>query len=82
MFPKCFIHVEKVHGDRKLMDSVKVLANPVKEKCLRVHVIDPLLREGLGPEVVVNLVPYYTNSHLSIIHVYTHTQHSAPCWAL
>lgn len=40
---RVFIHVEKVQGDRKLMYSVKVLTSPVKETCLKVQVVDPLL---------------------------------------
>lgn len=43
VFPKCFIHVERVQGDRKLMYSVKVLTSPVKETCFKVQVVDPLL---------------------------------------
>lgn len=42
LLPKCFINIEIVSGDTKLMYSVKVLTNPPKEKCLRVFV-DPLL---------------------------------------
>lgn len=42
LLPKCFINIEIVSGDTKLMYSVKVLTNPPKEKCLRVF-LDPLL---------------------------------------
>lgn len=55
------------------MYSAKVLTSPVKEMCLKVQVVDLLLRGRLGPDVEVNLASCYTNTHLSIIHTHAHS---------
>lgn len=71
---ECFINIERASGDTKLMYSVNLLTNPAKVKCWRVQVaVDPLLWKRLGPDVKVNLVQCYTNTHLLIIHVHAHT---------
>lgn len=71
---KCFIYIGMASGDASLMYSVNVLTNPATAKCLRVQVVaDPPLGKTLGPDVKVNLVQCYTNTHLLIIHAHAHT---------
>lgn len=71
---KCFIYIEMASGDASLMCSVNVLTNPATAKCLGVQVVvDPPLWKTLGPDVKVNLVQCYTNTHLLIIHAHAHT---------